>query len=186
MSKGLRSLKRTKIVHNLASAHKIGIVGVVNNSKDFEDITNLQKMLINKNMQVEMLVYFPGKEIPQQFLIRKGINIFNRKEVNWYGKPVMPYAEQFCKIEHDILIDLSLAEVFPIRWLSTLSRANFKVGSLIYDGNPFELIIDVDSRREIPYLSEQIIHYLNLLNNRSAQVEDYYSNNEVLNNHEIH
>ena len=186
LNKGLRSTKRNKVVHNLETAHRIAVVGVVNSSKDFEDILILQKLLTSKSKDVEILVYHPGKETPQQLLLRKGITIFNRNEINWYGKPTNAFAEKFCRIEYDILIDLSLSEIFSIRWISTLSRANFKVGSLNYEGNPFELIINVDSRKEIAYLSEQIIHYLNLLNNRSAQVEDYYSNHEVLNNHEIH
>jgi hypothetical protein len=169
LSKSLRTLKRNKFVHNLVTARKIAIVGLVNNNKDFDEINSLQKILTEKNMQVEILLYYPGKEIPQQLLLRKGINIFNRNEVNWYGKPLIPFVEQFCRVEYDILIDLSLVEQFPIRWISSLSRSKFKVGSHSYVGNPYDLIINVDNKKEIPYLSEQIIHYLNILNNRFAQ-----------------
>jgi len=169
LSKSLRTLKRNKFVHNLVTARKIAIVGLVNNIKDFDEINSLQKFLTEKNMQVEVFVYYPGKEIPQQLLLRKGINIFNRNEVNWYGKPLIPFVDQFCRVEYDILIDLSLVEQFPIRWISSLSRSKFKVGSHSYVGNPYDLIINVDNKKEIPYLSEQIIHYLNILNNRFAQ-----------------
>lgn len=169
LSKSLRTLKRNKFVHNLVTARRIAIVGLVNNNKDFEEINSLQKILTEKNMQVEILLYYPGKEIPQQLLLRKGINIFNRNEVNWYGKPLIPFVEQFCRVEYDILIDLSLVEQFPIRWISSLSRSKFKVGSHSYIGNPYDLIINIDNKKEIPYLSEQIIHYLNILNNRFAQ-----------------
>jgi hypothetical protein len=181
LSKSLRSVKRNKYVHNLVTARKVAIIGVVNNTKDFDDITNLQKFLTEKNMQVEVLVYFPGKEIPQQLLMRRGINIFNRNEVNWYGKPLLPFVEQFCKVEYDILIDLSMNELFPIRWIATLSRSRFKVGSLSYAGNPYELIITVDNNKEISYLTEQIIHYLNLLNNRFAQEQEKLLNTEEVN-----
>ncbi|NOU18916.1 MAG: hypothetical protein HOO91_15280 [Bacteroidales bacterium] len=169
LSKSLRTLQRNKFVHNLVTARKIAIVGLVNNNKDFDEINSLQKFLTEKNMQVEILLYYPGKEIPQQLLLRKGINIFNRNEVNWYGKPLIPFVDQFCRVEYDILIDLSLVEQFPIRWISSLSRSKFKVGSHSYVGNPYDLIINVDNKKEIPYLSEQIIHYLNILNNRFAQ-----------------
>jgi hypothetical protein len=185
LNKNFRSVKRNKFVHNLTSAHKLALVGIVNSNKDFEDVLNLQKLLITKNMQVDVLVYFPGKEIPQQLLLRKGINIFKRTEINWFGKPLIPFAEQFCKVEYDILIDLSLFEIFPIRWISTLSRAMFKVGALGYPGNPYELIINVDNRKEISFLSEQIIHYLTLLNNRSAQEKDFYSDSDDFKNNEI-
>ncbi len=176
LSKNLKTVKRNKIVHNLVTARKVAIVGVVNTTKDFDDINAIQKILTEKNMQVEVLVYFPGKEIPQQLLMRKGINIFNKNEVNWYGKPLLPYVEQFCKVEYDILIDLSIVELFPIRWIAAISRSRFKVGSLSYTGNPYELIITVDNQKEISYLSEQIIHYLNLINNRFAQEQDELTN----------
>ena len=169
LSKSLRTVKRNKVVHNLVTARTIGIVGIVNSNNDFEEINSLHTYLLEKKMQVDFLLYCPGKEIPQQLIMRKGINIFGRKEVNWYGKPLIPFVEQFCKVEYDILIDLSLIELYPLRWISSLSCSKFKVGSLDYAGNPYDLTINVDSRREISYLSEQIIHYLNLLNNPDAQ-----------------
>jgi hypothetical protein len=186
LSKSLKTFKRNMFVHNLVTARKIAIVGVINNNRDSDDIFNLQRFLTENNMQVEVLAYFPGKEIPQQLILRKGINIFNRNEVSWYGKPLIPFVEQFCEVEYDILIDLSITEIFPIRWISSLSRAKFKVGSLSYKGNPYELIINIDGNRKISYLSEQVIHYLNLLNNRFAQDQEELSDDsEIVNNDEI-
>lgn len=176
MGKSLKTLKRNKIVHNLVTARRIAIVGVVNTTKEFDEINSFQRLLIEKNMEVETLVYFPGKEVPQQLLLRKGVNIFNKNEVNWYGKPLLPYVEHFCREEYDILIDLSLVELFPIRWVATMSRSRFKVGGLSYSGNPYELIITVDNQKEITYLSDQILHYLNLINNRFAQEQDELTN----------
>lgn len=181
LSKSIRSVKRNKYVHNLVTARKVALVGIVNTVQDFDDIASFQRYLTEKNMQVDVLVYFPGKEIPQQLLLRKGMNIFNRNEVNWYGKPLLPFVEQFCRVEYDILIDLSLIESFPIRWISTLSRSKFKVGSLSYSDNPYELIITVDNKKEISYLTEQVIHYLNLLNNRFAQEQENLLNTETIN-----
>lgn len=176
LGKNLKTVKRTKFVHNLVTARRVAILGVVNSLKDFDDITSLQKFLIEKNMQVDVLVYFPGKEVPQQLLLRKGINLFNKNVVNWYGKPLVPFVDHFCREEYDILIDLSMVELFPIRWITSLSRAKFKVGSLSYSGNPYELIINVDNKKDITYLSEQMIHYLNLINNRFAQEQDEQNN----------
>ncbi len=176
LSKSLKTVKRNKFVHNLVTARKVAIIGVVNNTKDFDDITSLQKFLFDKNIQVEVLVYFPGKEIPQQLFLRKGINIFNKNEVNWYGKPLLPFVDLFCKEEYDIMIDLSMIDLFPIRWIASLSRSRFKVGSLSYTGNPYDLIITDDNNKEISFLTKQVIHYLNLINNRFAQEQDEFIN----------
>lgn len=173
LNKSLRTTKRNKFVHNLVTARKIGILSIVNTPSDFEEIINFQRFLSDKNIQVETLVYYPGKEIPPQLLMRKGVNIFNKSEVNWYGKPTSSYVERFCSQEHDILIDLSMDPLFTIRWISTLSRSKFKVGAMGYTGNPYDLVISIDeTKKQIPYLIEQMVHYLNLINNRFAQEQE--------------
>lgn len=169
LRKSLKAVKRNKFVYNLVTARKVGIIGVVNNVNEFDEIIKLQRYLNELNQKVEILAYYPGKEIPQQLLLRQGINIFNRNEVNWYGKPQLPFVEIFCRKEFDILIDLSMIESFPTRWISSMSIARFKVGGLSYAGNPYDLIISIDSSKGISYLIEQIKYYLNLLNNRFAQ-----------------
>lgn len=178
LKKSLRNFKRDKVVYNLVTARKIAIVGVVNTTTDFDDIHNFQRFLAEKNIQVESLLFFPGKEIPPQLLMRKGITIFDRNEISWVGKPLNHGIDRFCQQEFDILIDLSLYETFTVRWISTLSHAKFKVGCLGYSGNPYDLIMSIDNNKQIPYLCEQIVHYLNLLNNRFAQDKDDYSANE--------
>ncbi|MHC1704559.1 MAG: hypothetical protein AB9846_11675 [Tenuifilaceae bacterium] len=184
LSKSLRSVKRNKFIHNLVTARKVAIVGIANTNADFDDIIALQKFFIERNIHVEVLLYFPGKEIPQKMLLRKDINIFNKTELNWYGKPLIPFIQKFCNIEYDILIDLSLDELMPIRWISTLSRARFKVGSLSYSGNPYDLIITIEKSKGIFFLSEQIAHYLNLINNRFAQEQEVEAVTEVENQEE--
>ena len=173
LNKSLKTTKRNKFVHNLVTARKIAILGIVTTPNDFEEIISFQRFLTDKNIQVETLVYYPGKEIPPQLLMRKGVNIFNKNEVNWYGKPTNSYIERFCSQEFDILIDLSMDELFTIRWISTLSRSKFKVGAMGYTGNPYDLVISVEeTKKQIPYLIEQMVHYLNLINNRFAQEQE--------------
>lgn len=185
LSKSIRTVKRNKFVHNLVTARKVAIIGLVNTLEDFEDINALQKFFVEQNIQVDVLLYHPAKEIPQQFLLRKGISFIGKNDINWYGKPLNPIVDQFCKNEFDILIDLSLFETMPIRWIASLSKAKFKVGGLSYNGNPYDLIITIDSKKGMFYLSEQIAHYLNLLNNRFAQEQESKATEEIENKEEI-
>jgi hypothetical protein len=69
----------------------------------------------------------------------------------------------------DILIDLSTEEVFPLKWVVSLSKAKFRVGNLSYPDNPNDLIINIKPNEDLSYLISQIKHYLNLINNRFAQ-----------------
>jgi len=179
LSKSLRQVKRTKFVYNLVTARRIGIVSFLRNSKDFDEVLSFQHFLNNQHLNVTIIGYFPGKEIPQQLLLRKDANIFCKNDVNWYGKPKIDFIDDFCKQEYDILIDLTMEEVFPLRWISTLSKSKFKVGNLGYPGNPYDLIIDCEKSKGTNYLIDQIKHYLLILNNRFAQVEAEKETNTI-------
>lgn len=168
LKKQLRDLKRNKQVHNFESARSIGILCVASTDEVFDQAMELTNFLNHKNIEVCLLIYCPLKEIPQKFLLRKNVNVFNIKDINWYGKPMVPIAEEFYSNDFDILIDLSLHEVFPIRWISSLSKAKFKVGALNYPGSPNDLIMSI-GKNNVTFLVEQVKYYLNLLNNRFAQ-----------------
>lgn len=171
LGKSLTAIKRTKFVHNLVTARRVALVTFIKNSNDFDEVIGFLSYLNNRHLNVSVIGFFPGKEIPPKMILRKDTGIFTRNDVNWYGKPRVEFVDDFCKQDFDILIDLSMEEVFPIRWISSLSKAKFKVGNLNYSGNPYDLIIDVEKSKGVSFLIEQIKHYLLLLNNRFAQVE---------------
>lgn len=173
LRKQAKSVKRHKMVYNLQTARKVGIVFFASNGDEFDHAMNLVSFLTGKNIDVALLAYCPEKEIPQNFYLRKHTKVFTKKELNWYGKPTPEYVNKFISLELDILIDLSMHEIFPLRWVSTLSTAKFKVGALNYFGNPNDLVINVKKEQNIDYLISQIKHYLNLINNRFAQQEDW-------------
>lgn len=170
LRKQLKGLKRNKKVYNLDSAKQIAVVFYATSELVFDQALDFVSFLNKQNLEVCILTYFPGKETPHKFLLRKNVNVFNKKELNWYHKPIAPFVTEFIDMEFDILIDLSPQEIFPLKWISSLSRAKFKVGNLSYYGNPNDLIINVKPVNEnLDYLISQIKHYLHLINNRVAQ-----------------
>ena len=157
------------MVYNLDSARRIGIVFIASSDLVFEQALGFMNFLKEKNLEVKLIAYYPGKEIPQKFLLRKNINVFTKKDLNWYFKPLSTFADEFIATDFDILIDLSMQETFPLKWITSLSRAKFKVGNLSYFGNPNDLIINIKPQENLDYLITQIKHYLYLINNRIAQ-----------------
>jgi hypothetical protein len=177
LRKQLKSLNRDKRVHNFDSARKIGILLFLVSDNDFEQTIKLMGFLTEKNLEVSLIAFYPGKDIPHKYLMRKNVHVFYKKEINWYGKPLMAYTNEFINKEFDILIDLSLVEVFPLKWIASLSKAKFKVGSLSYYGNPNDLIINIKTENNLEYFISQLKHYLYLINNRFAQQEE--ENNRI-------
>ncbi|KAF5082539.1 hypothetical protein DSECCO2_98960 [anaerobic digester metagenome] len=171
LNKALKGFTRRKLVYNLDSARRVGIVLPLVSQTDFDTAIKFSEYLRAKNLEICILGYFPGKEIPQHFIMRQGTNVFTAKELNWYEKPQSEVVDEFVNTDFDILIDLSLEHYFPLRWLISLSKAKFKVGCLDYSGNPNDLILSIDKAKGLPLLVEQAKHYLSVINNRFATEE---------------
>ncbi|HDP76062.1 MAG TPA: hypothetical protein ENN49_09375 [Bacteroidales bacterium] len=169
LSKTAKFLKRQRQIFNLTTARHIGIVFNLTDSKAFDTVLGFKAMLERIPITVEAIGFYNDKEIPQLYTLEKGVNVFSRVELNWYKKPKTPLYSEFIAKDFDILIDLAQDEVIPLRWVSTLSRAKFKVGALNYFNNPFDLIVTVDKSMGLEHLTQQIYNTLEVLNNRFAQ-----------------
>ena len=169
LRKQLKFVARKKMVYNLDSARNVGLLFIANSEVEFQSCLNFYSFLKDKGLAVKVIAYYPGKEFPQNFLLRKNIDVFTKKDLNWFYKPLSTFVDNFIDQEFDILIDLSMLENFPLKWIATLSKAKFKVGNLSYYDNPNDLIINVRPEEKLDYLISQIKHYLHLINNRFAQ-----------------
>lgn len=169
LTKSLVGFRRQKMVQNLTTARTIGLVCTLHSQSVLDEVLGIKKYFEGINIGVLVLGYFPGKETPQLFTMHNRVSVFDKNQVNWYGKPESAEIASFTSTEFDILIDLNFQEVMPMRWIASLSRAKFKVGALNYYGNPFDLIVTVDEAKGLNYLCEQVKQVLYRLNNRFAQ-----------------
>ena len=55
--------------------------------------------------------------------------ILCKKDVDFYGKPVVSHLRELEAMEFDLLIDLSLRPVIPLEYLTLCSNAKFKCSS---------------------------------------------------------
>lgn len=172
LRKSLRGVTRNRLVYNLDSARYVGILFNATAKDMYNPIRAFSNELEGRGINVEMLAFYGGKELPASYISNKKMHFFTKKELNWYKKPKDPAVDEFVEKEFDILIDLSMEEVFPLQWIATLSRAKFKVGNLSYYGTPNDLIINIKPSEDIEYLLSQVKHYLELINNKFAQAEN--------------
>jgi hypothetical protein len=164
LKKHLKSLNRQVKTHNFNTAKSAGILFSSPDDDSFRAIKDFLTFLSEKDLKVYALGYVPSKKIPQQFLLRKGINFYCKTDLNWYYKPKNEIIEQFVNREFDILFDLSLNDYFTVNYTGSLSKASFKIG--VQKENAYQdLVIDVNKNKSVEYLIEQIKHYLTILNN---------------------
>jgi len=115
---------------------------------------------------VEVLGYVNDKQVPDHYLLRTGFNFFCMKDLNWFQRPVRPFALDFSNRNFDILFDLTLEEKFPLKYLSGLSPAAYKIGIFKETGD-HDLMIELQEEKTVPYLVEQVKHYLSLIHSKS-------------------
>jgi hypothetical protein len=107
----------------------------------------------------------PKAEVAAFLQSSQDFDFFTREDFNWYYKPQGRKVAGFISESFDILIDLRLSKFTPLLFIVALSRAHFKVGRYRTDFKEFyDLMIDVDDNSDLTYFTEQILHYLSMLN----------------------
>ncbi len=144
----LASVKRSPAVCTLQEAESIGIIYNATEYVSFEIIRNLVKDLTHESKKVTVLGYVDSKNLIDNYLYRKGFDFFSKNELNWYYKPVSPLVDQFISEPFDLLINLSLDDHYPIRYITSLSAARFKTGRYTTDDMCLDLMIDIEREKQ--------------------------------------
>lgn len=144
-------------ITNLADAHAVGII--YDSSMPGYDtiISQYAESLRVKGKTVDVLAYLDDKKIDS----KPGVNIFNKKAVNWYGIPTDDRVAAFCNKNFDLLICAITDENRPLEYMAYMSKAKYRVGPFAEEKTRlFDLMIQLDSRRDLGYLLQQATHFL--------------------------
>lgn len=148
LEKKLRDQKRQVSVCTIKDAGNIGILYNATEYVSFEIIKDFAKELSQNNSSVSILGYVDSKKLIDHYLYRKGFDFFSRNDLNWYYRPICEVTDRFIKQPFDILINLSLENIYPIRYIVALSPASFKVGKFSPDEKYLDLMIDTEKENE--------------------------------------
>lgn len=161
-SQAKKQLRRKTLV-NLDEAKQIGIVYKVTSQREFNAVKDLTKALTTTNKQVLAIGFVDRNEIPNYCVAANAGFYFSRKDINWFGGPKSDYIKTFIEKEFDILIDLTLEDIYINRYITSLSKSKFKVGpELGFNQLALDMMIKMDKNtREEEYIL-QILHYLKM------------------------
>ena len=160
----LRSNKRQIKAHNFDSASTAGILFNPMDDHSFEQVKDFLSYLSERDIKVYALGFVKGKAVPEDFLMRKGFNFFSYKELSWMNTPKSDVIFEFMNQKFDILIDLNMNDHFAINYITSLSKASFKIGRQKDDIQPYDLVINIQKHNKLDYFIDQIKHYINILN----------------------
>jgi hypothetical protein len=94
----------------------------------------------------------------------KDFHIITRRHLNWYLMPVGEEAVIYRQEDPDMLFDFSFHPGLELQFLVQLSPARFKIGCYTSETNDYDLMINLQEQKDLAYLSEQIKHYVSMLN----------------------
>lgn len=173
LRKGMSSLKRSKKLVNINSASSIGILFELTEEPVYYSIQKYFLQFQEKKIKVKALGFVSNKLVTNHFLPVLSFDFFNVKQLNWFKIPKAQCVKDFIDTDFDICINIASDKVFPLKYISGMSKARLKVGayssempgkqykeqSLIYD----IMVLAEENHDQIIFL-ENIHEYLNLLN----------------------
>lgn len=163
----IKTVRRNKMFLNLEEAKTIGIVFDASEKEDFELVKKYISYLKEMKKRVKAIGFFNSKETPPMAYSKLEYDFFSLKDLSWNNIPKSFYVKNFIDEQYDILLDMNLKDVFPLRFISSLSRAKFKVGkSSKWNSSAFDLMFDIGTKNNLKYFLKNLDTYLFIINKK--------------------
>lgn len=161
----LKNLKRRRGVFNLTTAKTAILVYNATNSEDEKVVRNYARFLKEEGIKTDTIGFYQlkGKEDkkPDDEL---GYLYFDKRDLNNFGFPKSNKLLKLITKEYNVLIDLNLKNNFCLELISSLSKANFKVGiAADYRNEICDLTIALKQNNLKEFL-KQVTNYLKMIN----------------------
>lgn len=124
--------KREKKGCSLRNAESVGLLYLERDHAFYRTVKDIAKHLHDELgvKRVSMLSYVEedAKRTPGWLVKKLDSGYFCKSDLNWYGKPKKEI-DAFTDVEFDILFDLELDPILPLKHVLNLSMAKMKVGA---------------------------------------------------------
>jgi len=174
LSTKMSRTNRKVFYSNISLVKKIGIIWDTSRSEDFPYLSKFHLKMQEKNIEVKMIGYYPGKILPDQYTALRYMTFIRKKEINFFYIPVSPEIKAFINEPVEILIDINFKRVFPLQYISSLSSAGFKVGLFDSESNntPFDMMMEIKKPVDVESYLNQVILYLEMINSGDGKKID--------------
>jgi hypothetical protein len=158
--------KHTIHFTTFSEVKKVGIVWDASKADEFPVLSRFCQKMQERNIDVKIIGYFPGNNLPDQYTAIRFLTCIRRKELDFFYHPVSSDTKSFINNKFDVLIDINFKKLLPLQYISSLSIAAFKVGLFEPEvtDTPFDLMIELKSPVDIDTYLIQIIQYLEMIN----------------------
>jgi len=166
----LLKIVRERKMTNLKDAKKIGVLYTLDEVPEYETVSEFVSLLQHDHKEVKALGFVKNKNLVSRFLPKLSYDFFSNNDINWFFKPLHSKVKDFIEKEFDILIDLSLKDSLPLKFISGLSMAHCRIGRFSEANRVcYDIMIDLTKPISLNEYMFQIIHYLTVINNEERR-----------------
>ena len=172
LTRKVSSMQRKKFYSNISTVRKIGIVWDASKIAEFSILSRFYQKMHERGINVMILGYFPGKDLPDQYTAQRYLSIVRRNELNLLYMPVSKESKDFIAEKYDVLININIGKVFPLQYILEMSQAGFKVG--LYESSdkesPCDMMMDIRPPVNIDNYLNEVIEYLEMINAEKSKI----------------
>jgi hypothetical protein len=171
LTKKMAGTKRIVYYSSFSMVKTIGIVWDASRPEDFGSLSKFCQKMHVRNIDVKIISYFPGKNLPDQYTAITYLTCIRKKEINFFYHPVSSETNIFISNRFDILIDINFRKLLPLKYISSLSNAAFKVGLFESEAGetPFDLMMEIKKPVDVENYLIQVIEYLEMINSGTVK-----------------
>lgn len=159
----LKKQNRKQVFLGMQKAKTVGILFDATNLDNYHQVKTLAKQLVKAGKGVKVLGYSHSKEKDSQYIGDNNNGFICKKDFNLFYQTKDDYTVRFINFDFDLLFVVSDDMWFPLKYISHLSNASFKISKKSLSDEIFDLMIDVPKKTAIKIQIEQMLYYLNML-----------------------
>jgi hypothetical protein len=159
LKKKLRYFKRNVVFHNIESTKTLGVLYRYEGKDSADFISKLFQEFSSHGIKCEAIGYYDDKNLPLEYAPKASHTVICQANLQWSKIPKVDEVEKFINIEFDILLDLSQSDMLVFKYIASLSKAEFKIGSFHYEKDPYDLVFIADSTSDQSFV-DQVFKFL--------------------------
>ena len=163
----MKSIKRDKAFFNFESAKTVGIIFDATHQDLYLKARSFIAALKKKGIKVKALGYVGSKEAITYFRPHESIEFFSINNSNWHYMPKNLEVKEFMNSEFDMLINLSLDEYIPLKYIIGLTNAKIKLGKYLKDIELYDFILQIEEGKSLDFYIKQLVHYMSVIRKAS-------------------
>jgi hypothetical protein len=171
LAKKVARTRRGVSYSNFSNVRRIGIVWDASKPAEFNNLSRFHQKMHELKIEVMILGFYPGKNLPDQYTAIRYFSCIKKDEINNFFQPDSSETTSFINTPFDILIDINFDNHFPLQYVTSLSKARFKVG--LYDPESkspaSDMMIELKKPVDIESYLNQIIRYLEMIKDRNLK-----------------